>query len=92
MITEMKITNELNKRYTTQYETNLYYMKVLNSIVRLPRMADQFYKAMKRSEAPDTNKERENFAIRSIRPYIAEGTENQFFNKLITYLESTFRK
>ena len=45
-------------------------MKLLNSIVRLPRMADAFYKSMKRNEKPIDNKERENLAVRALMPYI----------------------
>ena len=92
MLREQTITNELNKRYKNQYETNLYYMKLLNSIVRLPRMADAFYKATKRNEKPGDNKERENLAIRAMRPYVEKGNESEFYDKLFAHLETTFTK
>ena len=67
-------------------------MKLLNSIARLPRMADAFYKSMKRNEKPLDNKERENLAVRALMPYIEKGNENEFYDKLLAHLDTTFTK
>ena len=67
-------------------------MKLLNSIARLPRMADAFYKSMKRNEKPTDNKDKENLAIRAMRPYVEKGNESQFYDKLLAYLDTTFTK
>ena len=47
---EVKLLEEIKLRYKTQYEKNFGDLKILNAIVRLPRMSDQFYKTMKKKE------------------------------------------
>ena len=47
---EIKITEELKQRYKAQYEKNFEDLRILNSIMRLPRMSDQFYKTIKKKE------------------------------------------
>ena len=47
---ELKIAEELHNRYKTQYEKNFEDLKILNAILRLPRMSDTFYKTIKKRE------------------------------------------
>ena len=47
---EVKLSEEIKLRYKMQYEKNFRDLKILNAIVRLPRMSDQFYKTMKKKE------------------------------------------
>ena len=47
---EIKLVEELKQRYKTQYEKNFEDLRILNAIMRLPRMSDQFYKTIKKRE------------------------------------------
>ena len=47
---EIKLAQEIKERYKAQYEKNFEDLRVLNAVVRLPRMSDQLYKTMKRKE------------------------------------------
>ena len=55
-------------------------------------MADQFYKAVKRKETSEETKKHDNQGIRLLMNYVAEGSENEFFEKLVDYLNGTFNK
>ena len=50
LMQELKIAEELHHRYKTQYEKNFEDLKILNAILRLPRMSDTFYKTIKKRE------------------------------------------
>ena len=63
MIIEMKLLQELNDRFRKQYEQNLKDLTTLNAIIRLPRMADQFYKSAKRKEGDEVFQKFEKEAI-----------------------------
>ena len=70
MITEMRIAAELKMRYQKQYEMNFEDLKTLNAIIRLPRMADQFYKTIKRKESAELSKKIEQDAIKHLRSHV----------------------
>ena len=40
LMLEVKLSEEIKQRYKTQYEKNFEDLKILNAIVRLPRMSD----------------------------------------------------
>ena len=51
LMQEINLVQEIKQRYKTQYEKNFEDLRILNSIVRLPRMSDQFQKTMMRKES-----------------------------------------
>ena len=67
-------------------------LKILNSIVRLPRMSDQFYKTMKRKEQEHINKQIEKNAINILSNYVPQSNPDQFFTKFIDHLDETIPK
>ena len=40
LMQEIKLTQELNQRYKSQYEKNFKDLRILHAIMRLPRMSD----------------------------------------------------
>ena len=50
LMQEIKIIEEVKQRYKVKYEKNFEDFRVLNAIMRLPRMCDQFYKTIKKRE------------------------------------------
>ena len=54
-------------------------------------MADQFYKAMKRNETSSDNKEKQNLAIKLMMNYVSEANETEFFDKLLSHMDMTFK-
>ena len=50
LMQEINLVQEIKQRYKTQYEKNFEDLRILNSIVRLPRMSDQFQKTIMRKE------------------------------------------
>ena len=67
---EIKLTEELKQRYKTQYEKNFENLRILNAIMRLPRMSDQFYKTIKKKEQQEKFKQREKEAICLMNLYV----------------------
>ena len=50
LMQEISLVQEIKQRYKKQYEKNFEDLKILNAILRLPRMSDQFQKTMMRKE------------------------------------------
>ena len=58
LMQELKIAEELNQRYKTQYEKNFEDLRIMNAILRLPRMSDTFYKTIKKREQEEKFEQR----------------------------------
>ena len=50
LMQEIKLIQEINQRYKSQYDKNFQDLIIMHAILRLPRMSDTFYKTMKRKE------------------------------------------
>ena len=86
---EIKLVEELKQRYKTQYEKNFEDLRILNAIMRLPRMSDQFYKTIKKREQQEKFEQRKKEAIYLMDQYVTQGNDDEFFNKFIGHLDKT---
>ena len=62
-------------------------IKMLNCIVRLPIMCDQFQKAMRRKQSLDTCKKTERETIFHLRQKINAENQEEFFNTFVHRLD-----
>lgn len=86
---EIKLSEELKQRYKTQYEKNFEDLRILNAIMRLPRMSDQFYKTIKKKEQQERFKQREKEAIYLMNLYVKKTNSDEFFDKFIGHLDKS---
>ena len=66
-------------------------MKLLNAAMRLPRMADQLYKAWKRMESAEENKRNEKRAIEKLMPYVNQSNMGEFFDSFLLHLNKSMK-
>ena len=89
---EIKLAEELKLRYKTLYEKNFENLKILNAVVRLPRMSDQFYKTMKKKEREHIFEKRKKEAVNLMGHYATEANSNEFFTKFIDNLNFSIQE
>ena len=86
---EMKLAEELKSRYKTQYDKNFEDLRILNAMIRLPRMSDQLYKTIKKIELGEKFEKRRKEAIAFMRLYMKEENREEFFNEFAGHLNKT---
>ena len=89
LFSEVKILEELKQRFKALYDKNFENFRILNAIVRLPRMCDQFYKTMKRKEQEQVFEQRKKEAVCLMGQYVTETNSNEFFSQFIDNLDQT---
>ena len=89
LMQEIKLAEELKSRYKTQYDKNFEDLRILNAMMRLPRMSDQFYKTIKKIELAEKFEKRSKEAIAFMRLYVKEENNEEFFNKFAGHLNKT---
>ena len=89
LLQELKVAEELNQRYKNQYEKNFEDMKILNAILRLPRMSDVFYKTLKKREEEDRFAAKKRDAIKFMSDYVSQANQDEFFHQFLGHLDKT---
>ena len=89
LMQEIKVAEELNQRYKNKYEKNFEDMKILNAILRLPRMSDIFYKTLKKREEEDRFAARKREAIKFMSDYVSQANQDEFFHQFLGHLDKT---
>ena len=64
-------------------EYQLNQITILVSTLRLPRMSEQFRRAVKKQNKPETYKKHEQEAITTLSKYIDEKNEEKFYEDFI---------
>ena len=64
---EVKMKEDLHSRMKEKAETQERYFKMMNAIIRLPLMVEQFQRAMKRKESAQLQKNLEMESIQLLR-------------------------
>ena len=89
LMQEIKVIEEVKQRYKVKYEKNFEDLRILNAIMRLPRMSDQFYKTIKKREQESVFEERKDQAITLMSQYVTEKNKNVFFDKFLGHLDKS---
>ena len=89
LMQEIKVIEEVKERYKVKYEKNFEDLRILNAIMRLPRMTDQFYKTIKKREQEGIFEERKNQAVTLMGQYVTEKNNNVFFDKFLGHLDKS---
>jgi len=53
LIFELKVCEEITNRAKAEYDKNLKELKMLNTIVRIPHMCEQFQRALRQREGEE---------------------------------------
>ena len=67
LLEQVKVKDELYERLSKQAKRHENYFKVMNAIIRLPLMVDQFQRARRRQENAQLLKKNEQEAIQILR-------------------------
>ena len=88
LLQEVKTKDELCERLRGQAARHEVHFKVMNAIIRLPAMVDQFQKARRRQESAQLLKKNEQEAIQILRGQgVNPDTQDQFFDRFLINLE-----
>ena len=88
LLHEVKIKEELYDRLKKALSIKDQHFKMMNAVIRLPAMVDQFQKALKRRESAEVSRRHEKESIQLLREQdVTEATQDKFFEKFIYNLD-----
>ena len=88
LLQEVKIKDEILKRQKDQKREFQEELKMLNAIIRLPRMCDQFQKALRRQTETESYAQMQAEAVSKLKPYINEDNEQEFMDDFLQKLDT----
>ena len=93
MLTEIKIQELIHKRLQDSSQKHEQYFRMMNAVMRLPLMFDQFQKAQKRKESAEVLRRMELESINLLRHHdVTEANQEQFFDKFVTNIDKMTQK
>ena len=88
LLQEVKIKDQILERQKNQKRQFQEEMKMLNAIIRLPRMCDQFQKALRRQMEAGSFTKMQSEAVAKLKPFINEGNEQKFMDDFLQNLDT----
>ena len=83
---EVFLQEEINSRLTKQLNVKIEDLTKMFSILRLPRMTNEFQQAMRRHHSVAVYKKYEKDAINHLESSITEANKGKFFDGFVEHL------
>ena len=92
LFAEIKLKDEIIERHIKEEAKLNNDMKMLNSIIRIPRLCGEFQKALKKKRKAETDKKEFLEAYEYLKPKIFESdnNESQFAEDVLNYIDTTY--
>ena len=88
LIQEVKIKDQLHERLISSLKLKDQHFKMMNAVVRLPLMVEQFQRALRRKETSEQSKQYQKDAVNIMRTNnVTEETQESFFDHFIVSLD-----
>ena len=88
MLVEIKVKDTIIEKLKQDQSKNSHDLKVLNAVIRLPRMANDFHRALRRRYEADKMKGIEEQAIKVLRHEgINDKNNEEYFDNFIKNLD-----